>query len=92
MCLGIPARVVEITDTTTLLGNVEVSGIKREVNLACVADERAPEKLIDQWVLVHVGFAMSIIDEKQARESLAALEAMQALEHNIDDFNQNSRQ
>lgn len=87
MCLGIPGKIVEITDSTALLGSVEVSGIKREVNLACVV-EGDPNDLLGHWVLVHVGFAMCVIDEAQAKETLDALEAMSALDHEIDDFSQ----
>lgn len=87
MCLGIPGKIIEITDAESMLGNVEVSGIKREVNLACVV-QSTPEALVGKWALVHVGFAMCIIDEQQAKETLAALEAMRALDHEIDDFSQ----
>lgn len=87
MCLGIPGQIVEITDAQTMLGNVVVSGIKREVNLACVVDGDI-SVLIGKWALVHVGFAMCIIDEEQAKETLHALESMQALDHEIDDFSQ----
>ena len=87
MCLGIPGQIIEITDSNAMLGIVIVSGIKREVNLACVIDSTT-EALIGKWALIHVGFAMCIIDEKQAKETLSALEAMQDLDHEIDDFSQ----
>ncbi len=87
MCLGIPGKVVEITNADETLGLVEVNGIRREVNLACVV-QGATEDLLNHWVLVHVGFAMCVIDEAQARATLSALEAMQALEHETDDFSQ----
>ncbi|MGX9416893.1 HypC/HybG/HupF family hydrogenase formation chaperone [Vibrio sp. RC27] len=87
MCLGIPGKIIEITDPVEMLGHVEVSGIKREVNLACVVED-LPENLINHWVLVHVGFAMCVIDEAQAKETLEALEAMSALDHELDDFSQ----
>ena len=52
----------------------EFSGVKRIVNATCVRDEgREIEHLLDNWVLVHVGFAMSIIDEAQAAETLKIL-------------------
>lgn len=85
MCLGIPGKIVEITDIDAMLANVEVSGIKREISIACVIDTTA-EDLIGKWSLVHVGFAMCIIDEAQAKETLDALQAMQALDHEVDDF------
>ena len=52
----------------------EFSGVKRIVNATCVRDEgREVEHLLGNWVLVHVGFAMSIIDEAQAAETLKIL-------------------
>lgn len=85
MCLGIPGKIVEITDVESMLANVEVSGIKREINIACII-ETTVEDLVGKWTLVHVGFAMCIIDEVQAKETLLALEAMQALDHEVNDF------
>lgn len=74
MCLGIPGRIVEITDTTSKLGIVDVSGVRRQINLACVVnDEHSLESCVGDWVLVHVGFAMSRIDENEARLTLALL-------------------
>ena len=74
MCLGIPGRVVEISDTPRLLAVVEVGGVRRQVSLACVVDAEHPlESCLGDWVLVHVGFAMSRIDEAQAAETLEAL-------------------
>lgn len=90
MCLGIPARIVAISHLEAMLAIAEVDGIRREVNVACVA-QGAPEALVGRWVLLHVGFAMSLIDEQQARETLSALEAMQALAHEQDDFRQLQR-
>lgn len=87
MCLGIPGKIVAITDEQAMLGQVEVSGIQREVNLSCVVETTASD-LIGRWALVHVGFAMCLIDEQQAQETLDALAAMQAIEHEIDDFSQ----
>ena len=74
MCLGIPGKIVRITDTARRLGVVEVEGIQRSVNLGCVAEENADlHHLVGRWVLVHVGFAMSLIDEAQALATLAIL-------------------
>ena len=73
MCLGIPGRIVAISDTQRKLATVDVCGVKREVNIACIIGERAIEVCIGDWVLVHVGFAMSIIDEQQAAETLRIL-------------------
>ena len=92
MCLGIPGKVVEITDTANKLGMVDVAGVRRQVNLACVVNEVHPvESCVGDWVLVHVGFAMSRIDEHEARltlevleqlgEAQAEIDAMRAMEH-----------
>ncbi len=77
MCLGIPGQIVEITDKTRKLGLVDVSGVKREVNLACIVNEEHPvADCVGDWVLVHVGFAMSRIDEAEAAETLKILEQL----------------
>ena len=73
MCLGIPGQVVELVDDTFSLAKVDVSGVKRNVNVSLVASEGiAP----GDWVLIHVGFAMSKIDEQEARETLQILQQM----------------
>lgn len=74
MCLGIPGRIVEITDVTNKLGMVDVCGVKRQINLACVINDEHPiASCVGDWVLVHVGFAMSRIDEKEAQLTLELL-------------------
>lgn len=83
MCLGIPGQIVEITDTSRLMAMADVSGVRREVNIACVLEGK-PEDLVGCWALIHVGFAMSLIDEEEAAKTLEALrnlgEAQEALE------------
>lgn len=74
MCLGIPGKIISITNHEKQLGMVDVSGIQREVNLSCIADEGVKlEQYIDGWVLVHVGFAMSLIDAEEAAATLKVL-------------------
>ncbi len=74
MCLGIPGQITAITDPARKLGLVDVSGVKREVNLACIVDAAHPvEACVGDWVLVHVGFAMSRIDAEEAAATLAIL-------------------
>ncbi len=75
MCLGIPGRVVAISNADRNLAAVDFSGVRRDVDLTCVATGPL-EDLIGKWVLVHVGFAMSIIDEEEARLTLEALAAL----------------
>lgn len=83
MCLGIPGQITAITDADRLMGMADVSGVRREVSLAPVADGPLDD-LIGQWALIHVGFAMAIIDEKEAARTLDALrdlgEAQEALD------------
>jgi hydrogenase expression/formation protein HypC len=83
MCLGIPGQIVDITDAANLMAMADVSGVQREVNVACVIDGPA-EDLVGAWVLIHVGFAMSLIDEEEAAKTLEALrglgEAQETLE------------
>jgi len=67
MCVGIPAQVVEILPAERKMAVVEVEGVRREVSIVIVADEGLE---IGDWVLLHVGFAMSIIDEDEATAQL----------------------
>lgn len=77
MCLGVPGQIIEIVDTTRKLATVDVAGVKRTINIACVVgepgDARAVEACLGDWVLVHVGFAMSRIDAAEAAKTLALL-------------------
>ena len=73
MCLGIPGRVVEIVDDQFDIAKVEVSGVRRNISIALVR----PDGIIPgDWVLVHIGFAMSKIDETEAQETLKALKLL----------------
>lgn len=77
MCVGIPAEIVGITDAGHCLGIVDVAGVRREVNLACIVDPAKPlEDYVGEWVLVHVGFAMSRIDAAEAARTLELLEEL----------------
>lgn len=74
MCLGIPGRIVAVADAEAMLMTVDVSGVRRSVDVVCVADPDRPlEHLLGAWVLVHVGFAMSVIDEDEAAATLKVL-------------------
>ena len=73
MCLGIPGQIVEIVDEANQIARVDVSGVRRNVSVALVhADGIAP----GDWVLIHVGFAMSKIDEREAQLTLDLLRQM----------------
>ncbi len=85
MCLGIPGQIVEIIDCEQLLAKVDVAGVKRQVNIACVVDENhSPESCVGDWVLVHVGFAMSRIDEDEAQKTLALLSELGEVQQELD--------
>jgi hydrogenase expression/formation protein HypC len=73
MCLGIPGRIVEITDPANHLAKVDVSGVQRTISIRLLED--APPAPGD-WVLVHVGFAMATIDETEALLTLAAIQQL----------------
>lgn len=77
MCLGIPGKIIEITHPVNKLAMVEVMGVRREINIACIVDdEHSVDSCIGDWVLVHVGFAMSRIDENEARLTLEVLQML----------------
>ena len=75
MCLGIPGQIVQITDESRLLARADISGVQREVNVCCIADGPL-ETLIGRYALIHVGFAMALIDEDEAARTLEALEGL----------------
>jgi hydrogenase expression/formation protein HypC len=77
MCLGIPGRIVSIDDAARKLATADVSGVRRQVNIACIVDAAHPvEACLGDWVLIHVGFAMSRISAEQAAETLEILRAL----------------
>lgn len=84
MCLGIPGQVVQISDAEKKLGMVDVSGVKREVNLACIANDEPLENLIGVWTLVHVGFAMSRINEEEAEKTMEVLQMLGEAQEEIE--------
>lgn len=89
MCLGIPGRIVEILDADTCLAVVEVSGVRRQVNIACIVDDDRPASAcLGDWVLVHVGFAMSRIDADEARKTLELLAELDEIQGELDAMRQ----
>jgi hydrogenase expression/formation protein HypC len=77
MCLAIPSRITEINEN---MGVIDVVGVQREVSLLLVENPQ-----VGDWVIVHAGFAIQIIDEATAQESLRYLrEAAQLLVENED--------
>ena len=73
MCLAIPGQIVEVTDPGNRLGTVEVAGVRRTVNIGLL-DDAGP----GDWVLIHVGFALSKVDEDEAQATLRLLRQMGA--------------
>ena len=76
MCLAIPGRVVEVVDEQNRLAKVDVAGVRRTVNIGLFDGDEAIQP--GDWVLIHVGFAISRIDEDEARATRELLEAMGA--------------
>ena len=73
MCLGIPGKIVEIVDEDLMLAKAEVGGVRWNINIGLVHAEGQRVEVGD-WVLIHVGFALSKIDEAEAGATLRALE------------------
>lgn len=72
MCLAIPGQIVEIVDEATQLAKVDVAGVRRNVNVGLLEDGAA----IGDWVLIHVGFAISKVDEEEALATLSLVQKM----------------
>lgn len=73
MCVGVPARVIGPVDMTTHQAMVESNGVRRSINVSLVVDNDGVGLEIGDWVLLHVGFAMSILDEEEAQRTLELL-------------------
>jgi hydrogenase expression/formation protein HypC len=86
MCLGIPGRIVEILDEDLMLAKAEVSGVRRNINIGLVHHEEGRVEPGD-WVLIHVGFAMSKLNEAEAQSTLRALEEIgEAYEQELEEL------
>lgn len=87
MCLGIPGQIVRIDDAGNLMATVDVCGVRRRINIACIVDDDHPaEACVGDWVLVHVGFAMSRIDEEEAMATLQILEELAQMQDELRAF------
>jgi len=82
MCLAVPGQIIAITNEDELLrsGKVSFGGIVKDVNLAYV-----PEADVGDWVIVHVGFAISVLDETEARRTLDDIAAISDLGERADE-------
>lgn len=80
MCLGIPGKVVEIVDADNHLAKVDVSGVQRTISVRLLATSAeggdGPGVAVDDWVLVHVGFALAKVDEDEAAMTLDQLKRL----------------
>jgi hydrogenase expression/formation protein HypC len=85
MCLGIPGCIVRIDNADDLVATVDVSGVRRQINISCIVDEAHPvDSCVGDWVLVHVGFAMSRINEAEAAETLRLLQELGELQAELE--------
>ncbi|MGY2876087.1 hydrogenase expression/formation protein HypC [Marmoricola sp. URHA0025 HA25] len=73
MCLGIPGQVVAIVDPEQHIATVDVSGVRRAISVRLLAEQ---DLQVGDWVLVHVGFAMALIDEREATLTLDQVKKM----------------
>jgi hydrogenase expression/formation protein HypC len=77
MCLAIPGQVIEMVDETNQIARVDVVGVRRNINVSLLADDGDDAQPGD-WVLIHVGFALSKVDEAEAQATIALLQGMGA--------------
>jgi hydrogenase expression/formation protein HypC len=77
MCLAIPGQILEIVDAANQIAKVDVVGVRRNINVSLLADDGDGAQVGD-WVLIHVGFALSKVDEDEAHATLRLLEQMGA--------------
>jgi hydrogenase expression/formation protein HypC len=77
VCLAIPGQIVEVTDEANRLAQVDVAGVRRNVSIGLL-DAEDGRAAPGDWVLIHVGFAISKVDEQEARATHELLEAMGA--------------
>jgi len=81
MCLAIPGKIIEIVDAENNIAKVDVGGVRRNINTGML-----DETQIGDYVLIHVGFAMSKIDEHEAQETLRVLEEIGQYQEEFDQF------
>lgn len=83
MCLAIPGKIVEIVDKDNSIAKVEVGGVKRNINIGMLGKEEAR---VGDYVLIHVGFAMSKVDEKEAEDTLRILKEIGEFDLEFEQF------
>jgi hydrogenase expression/formation protein HypC len=83
MCLAIPGQIIEVVDEDNRLARVDVAGVRRNVSIGLLDDGVE----VGDWVLVHVGFALSKVDEEEAHATIALLQRMgEAYEQELEDL------
>jgi hydrogenase expression/formation protein HypC len=83
MCLAIPGKIVEIVDVDNRIAKVDVGGVKRNVNIGMLGED---EVGVGDFVLIHVGFAMSKVDEYEAHETLRMLKEIGEFDLELEQF------
>jgi hydrogenase expression/formation protein HypC len=83
MCLAIPGKIVDIVDAENSIAKVEVGGVRRNVNIGMLDRETTQ---IGDYVLIHVGFAMSKVDEREAEETLRLLNELGQYQEEFDQY------
>ena len=81
MCLAIPGKIIEMVDEASRVVKVDVGGVRRNVSVALLDDVG-----VGDYVLIHVGFALSKVDEREARETLRLLEELGSYQEELDQF------
>ena len=81
MCLAIPGKIVEIVNVENHLAKVDVGGVRRNINIGMLVDV-----IVGDYVLIHVGFAMTKIDEKEAAETLRILDEIGQFDEEFEQF------
>ena len=76
MCLAIPGQVIDLVDEVNQIATVEVVGVRRKINVSLLAHDDEGGARPGDWVLIHVGFALSRVDEEEAHATLALLQRM----------------
>ncbi|MGA2010522.1 MAG: HypC/HybG/HupF family hydrogenase formation chaperone [Solirubrobacteraceae bacterium] len=86
MCLAIPGQVIEMVDEANQIAKVDVVGVRRNVNVSLLAGDGDDVRPGD-WVLIHVGFALSKVDEEEAHATLSLLQSMgENFEQELEDL------
>jgi hydrogenase expression/formation protein HypC len=78
MCLAIPGQVIEVIDAANQIAVVDVVGVRRNINVSLLVDDDGGPVRPGEWVLIHVGFALSKVDEEEAHATLRLLSQMGA--------------